>query len=249
MPASRPEGIRLQKFLAQAKVGSRRAAEAMIKEGRVEVNGRTALLGQRVDPARDRVEVDGSRVRADPSIRYVVINKPVGVITTAQDPHGRRTVLDLVPSKQRMFPIGRLDADTEGLLLLTNDGELAHRMSHPSFEVTKLYVAEVEGAADVATLRRTLTQGVKIDEGRKARATSVKVLNVRRGKRQRSVVEISLHEGRKHVVRKMLAASGHPVVRLVRTGIGPLKLGRLAPGRFRDLEPGEVRALYRAVGL
>lgn len=243
-----PEGIRLQKVLAQAGIASRRSAEELIQTGRVTVNGKRAVLGQRVDPSSDRIEVDGSRIRTGSKLRYLLVNKPAGVITTARDTHGRPTVLDLVPNAERVFPVGRLDGPTEGLLLLTNDGELAHRMTHPSFELTKTYLAEVEGRVD-AQARRALLAGVKIEEGRRAKATAVKVLSARGGKTPRSVVEMSLHEGRKHVVRKMFSAVGHPVRQLARTSIGPLRLGRLRPGAYRELDASEVRALYRAVGL
>lgn len=243
-----PEGIRLQKVLAQAGLASRRTAEELILQGRVTVNGKRAVLGQRVDPASDRIELDGSRVRTETELRYFLLNKPAGVITTARDTHDRQTVLDLVPSTERLFPVGRLDAATEGLLLLTNDGELAHRMTHPSFELTKTYLAEVEGRVE-ASARKALLAGVKIEEGRKAKATGVKVLSVRRGRDPRSVVELSMHEGRKHVVRKMFSALGHPVVQLARTSIGPLRLGKLRPGTYRELDVSEIRALYRAVGL
>lgn len=243
-----PEGVRLQKLLAQAGVASRRAVEDLLREGRVKVNGVKAVLGQRADPSLDRIEIDGRLLHIDQDKKYVVLNKPAGVVTSAKDPQGRKTVMDLIGEEARLFPVGRLDMATEGLLILTNDGELAHRMTHPSFEIPKTYIAEVKGSVGKGILRR-LAQGVKIDNGTPAKATSARVLGSVKGKDARSVVEITLHEGRKHVVRKMMEALGHPVVRLSRTAIGPLRLGRLAPGGYRNLTREEVEALYRETGL
>lgn len=245
-PNQSPEGIRLQKVLAAGGYGSRRSVEDLIRAGRVTVNGEVAVLGQRVSPGRDRIAVDGTRVATNRRLQYLALNKPRGVITTRRDPQGRPTVRDLVDSGA--FPVGRLDADTEGLLLLTNDGELAHRLTHPSFEIPKTYVCEVEGAVELSSLRR-LTTGVRIDAVRPARAAKARILSARRGRRPRSTLEIVVHEGRKRVVRRMLEEIGHPVIRLVRTRIGPIGLARLRPGQSRALTPGEVRALFRRVGL
>ena len=243
-----PDGVRVQKVLAGAGVASRRAAEHLILQGRVRVNGKKAVLGQRVDPFRDQVTVDGRRVQIKPERSYLMLNKPAGVITTSRDPQGRETVLDLVGDEARVYPVGRLDAATEGLLLLTDDGELAHRLTHPSFEVSKIYVAEVEGWVGPAVIRRLL-DGVEIERGRMVRADRAKVLDSRKGGDARSVLELTLHEGPRRVVRRMLEAVGHPVVRLVRTGLGPLRLGRLIRGTYRNLTPQEVASLYREVGL
>jgi pseudouridine synthase len=238
--------VRLQKLLAESGISSRRSAEDLIRQGRVTVNAKKAVLGQRVLPS-DVVELDGARIQTEPNKRYLVLNKPRGVITTSRDPQGRTTVLDFVDAKERLFPVGRLDAETEGLVLLTNDGKLAYRLTHPSFGVDKVYVAEVEGVLDPSTAKLLTSQGVRINSGRPARAEKVRILDIRgRGKRK-SVVEITIHEGRKHVVRKMLELTGHPALRLVRTGMGPLKLRNLRPGTYRDLTKAEVNALYRAV--
>ncbi|MDQ4149088.1 MAG: rRNA pseudouridine synthase [Actinomycetota bacterium] len=245
---SRPEGVRVQKVLSEAGVTSRRAAEQLIREGRVVVNNTKAVLGQRINPERDKVLVDGRLVQVDPTRTYLMLNKPPGVISTAKDPEGRRTVLDIVGAPARVFPVGRLDAATEGLLLLTDDGELTHRLTHPSFEVSKIYVAEVEGWVRPAAVRRLLG-GVDIEAGKSVRADKVKVLDARKGPDARSVLEMTLHEGPRRVVRRMLEAVGHPVLRLVRTGVGPLHLGRLSTGTYRNLTPEEVASLYREVGL
>ncbi|MGH2704816.1 MAG: pseudouridine synthase [Actinomycetota bacterium] len=241
-------GIRLQKVLSQAGLASRRGAEEMIRAGRIRVDGHIASLGERVDPAQAVVEVDGRRVPVNAERRYLALNKPAGVITTQRDPQGRRTVLDIVGEPERIFPVGRLDAETEGLLLLTNDGELAFRLTHPSFEIPKTYIVEVEGEAGRGTIAR-LQEGVRIEGERPAKADSVRIVDRQRGRDARSVLEITLHEGRKHVVRRMLATLGHPVVRLVRTAVGPVRLGRLAPGTYRKLTSQEVQALHEAAGL
>lgn len=237
-------GERLQKVLARAGVGSRRACEALVAAGRVRVNGAVAALGRRVDPARDRVTVDGVPVPTRPGLVYYVLNKPTGVVTTARDPQGRPTVLDLVPSEPRVFPVGRLDYQTEGLLLLTNDGDLAHSLTHPSKGVEKAYLVEVEGHPGRDALRR-LREGVELDDGRTspARATLVQ------GSSDRSALEIVVHEGRKRLVRRMCEVVGHPVRRLVRTRVGPLADPGLAPGSWRELSPAEVRTLYEAAGI
>ena len=238
------EGERLQKVLAHAGVGSRRAVEDLIASGRVAVNGRRARLGQRVDRANDVVEVDGSRVPLSAELRYYLVNVPAGVVTTASDPHGRPTVMDLVDLDARVWPVGRLDVDTEGALLVTNDGDLTHRLTHPSFAVPKTYVARCRGRVGAAALRR-LERGVELDDGIAAPATA-RVLG---GEAAQTLVELTITEGRNRQVRRMLAAVGHPVDRLVRVGIGPLMLGRLKPGTLRRLSPEEVRAVYQSVGL
>lgn len=234
---SEPE--RLQKILARAGLGSRRACEELIAAGRVTVDGATARLGDRVDPERARVEVDGVVVTVRPGTVTYLLNKPAGVVSTAADPQGRPTVVALVPAAPRVFPVGRLDRDTEGLLLLTNDGDLAHRLTHPSFGVEKEYLAEVEGRPSRAALR-LLREGVELDDGPTAPA---KVGVVGEG-----LLRITVHEGRNRLVRRMCDAVGHPVRRLVRTRIGPLADRDLPPGHWRVLAPAEVRALERAGG-
>jgi 23S rRNA pseudouridine2605 synthase len=239
---SHPE--RLQKVLAHAGFGSRRAMEELIAAGRVRVNGRRAELGQRVDPTKDVVEVDGSLVPLLPDLVHYLLNKPAGVVATASDPQGRPTVLDLYEGDRRVWPVGRLDADSEGALLLTNDGELTHRLTHPRFEVPRVYLAEVRGTPRPPALR-ALARGVELDDGRTAPAR----VRVRGARGATSLVEITVTEGRNRQVRRMLESVGHPVTRLVRVRIGPLMLGRLRPGTYRRLGAGEVSALYRSVGL
>jgi 23S rRNA pseudouridine2605 synthase len=230
-------GVRLQKILAQAGLGSRRAAEELIAAGRVTVNGRPAVLGARVDPDRDRVEVDGVPLSVRPGSVYYLLNKPAGVVTTATDTHGRPTVVELVPREPRVFSVGRLDQATEGLLLLTNDGDLAHRLTHPRFGIEKEYLAEVEGRPSRGALRR-LREGVDLEDGRTAPArVSLAAPNL---------VRLAVHEGRKRQVRRMCESVGHPVRRLVRTRIGPITDHRLGPGQWRPLELDEIRALERA---
>ena len=238
MAASSGEGERLQKVLARVGIGSRRVCEDLIAEGRVLVDGETAVLGRRVDPETALIEVDGAPVGVRPDLVHYVLNKPAGVVTTADDPQGRPTVVGLVPNEPRVFPVGRLDVDTEGLLLLTNDGELAHRLTHPSYGVEKEYVAEVEGLPTRAVLRR-LREGVELDDGPTAPARATLV--------DPSVVRLTIHEGRNRQVRRMCEAVGHSVVRLVRTRIGPLADRSLAPGAWRKLTSDEVRSLQRAV--
>jgi 23S rRNA pseudouridine2605 synthase len=233
-----PEGERLQKVLARAGVASRRAVEELIAAGRVRVNGERARLGQRIDPAVDRVTVDGAPVGTAPGLVHYLLNKPAGVVTTASDPQGRRTVVDLVPAEPRVFPVGRLDADSEGLLLLTNDGELAHRVMHPSHGVEKEYLAWVDGTPSAGALRR-LREGVELDDGRTSPAGA--------SQPQPGLVRITIHEGRNRQVRRMLDAVGHPVRRLVRVRVGPLRDERLAPGTWRPLRASELSALRRAV--
>lgn len=233
------EGVRLQKVLAQAGVASRRAAEELIARGRVEVNGeRVREQGLRVDPTSDVIRVDGKRIPPQRPHLYVVLNKPRGVVSTMEDPHGRPTVADYLGRRGRLFHVGRLDADTEGLLLLTNDGDFAQRMAHPSFEVPKTYVAEVAGQVTEATLKR-LRAGVELEDGpvRADRTKLVQQLG------DRSLVRVVLHSGRNRVVRRMFEAVGHPVRQLSRIAIGPVKLGDLKPGAVRDLTREELGAL------
>ena len=231
------DGVRLQKVLAQAGLGSRRVCEDLIEQRRVRVNGEVAVLGRRVDPDVDVVEVDGAQIGVRPGLVHYVLNKPAGVITTASDTHGRPTVVDLVPQEPRVFPVGRLDADTEGLLLLTNDGDLTHRLTHPSYGVDKEYLVEVAGNPHRGVVRR-LREGVELDDGVTAPA-KVAVLG-------EHLLRITIHEGRNRQVRRMCEAVGTPVVRLVRTRIGPLSDRTLAPGDWRPLTQDEVRALERA---
>jgi 23S rRNA pseudouridine2605 synthase len=229
-----PEGERLQKVLARAGLASRRASEELVAEGRVRVNGEVAELGRRIDPDADEVTVDGVPVPVAPGLVHYLLNKPPGVVTTASDPQGRPVVVALVPAEPRVFPVGRLDADTEGLLVLTNDGGFAHRLTHPSFGVDKEYLAEVEGTPSRAALR-TLREGVDLEDGRTAPA---RVTLVSPG-----VLRLVISEGRNRQVRRMCEAVGHPVRRLVRTRIGPVADRRLPPGSWRRLTPGEVRSL------
>lgn len=235
---------RLQRALARAGLGSRRACEELISAGRVTVGGRPATLGDRIDPERDRVRVDGRLVGVDPGLRYFVLHKPRGVTTTMRDPHAERDLSRLLPRGPRVFPVGRLDRDTEGLLLLTNDGELAHRLAHPRYGVEKEYLAEVDGTPSNRQLGR-LRRGVELEDGI-ARAVSARASG---GARGRGSVRLVLAEGRKREVRRMLEAVGLPVRRLVRVRVGPVRLGGLRPGELRALESEDVRALYRAAGL
>jgi 23S rRNA pseudouridine2605 synthase len=234
---SQADGDRVQKVLARAGLGSRRACDELVAAGRVRVNGVVAELGTRVDPDHDRIEVDGAVIGVRPDLVHYLLNKPVGVVTTVSDPQGRPTVIDLVPAEPRVFPIGRLDADTEGLLVLTNDGDLAQRVAHPSHGVDKEYLAEVEGRPSRGILRQ-LREGVVLDDDRTAPAKVTLVGD--------NALRITLHEGRNRQVRRMCAAVGHPVVRLVRVRIGPLSDRRLAPGEWRPLTQPELRALERA---
>jgi 23S rRNA pseudouridine2605 synthase len=229
--------VRLNAYLARAGVASRRGADELIRAGRVRVNGGTGELGTFVG-ADDEVELDGRRL-APQALRYVLLSKPAGVVTTARDPQGRPTVVELVPRDVRLAPVGRLDADTTGALLLTNDGELAHRLAHPRYRVDKVYEADVEGTPSRETLSR-LAEGVDLDDGRTAPAR-VRLLAPSR-------VELTIHEGRKHQVKRMLSAVGHPVVRLHRSRYGGLDVHGLDPGAWRELAPDEVERLRRAPG-
>ena len=235
---------RIQKVLSRAGVASRRTVEQMIENGRIRVNDEPARLGQRIDPTKDVVKVDGSRVPLHEDLVHYMLNKPAGVVATADDPEGRPTVVELVDPAARVWPVGRLDLDSEGLILLTNDGELTLHLTHPRYGVAKTYVAEVEGSFS-PRIARALERGIELDDGPTAPAR-VKILE--RSARG-SVVELVLHEGRNRQARRMLEAVGHPVRRLVRTAIGPLKLGRLKPGAHRKLSPAEVGELYKASGL
>jgi 23S rRNA pseudouridine2605 synthase len=241
-----PGGVRLQKVLAEAGIGSRRHCEEMIGEGRVEVDGETVRrFGARVDPEHQVIKVDGRRIPAKAGQVYLAFNKPPKVLTAMSDERGRKTVADFLGDRsERLFHIGRLDYDTEGLMLLTNDGELAHRLAHPSFEVAKTYLADVSGPVP-KDLGRRLAAGIELEDGI---ATADKFRVVERSG-QRALVEITLHEGRKHVVRRMLAAAGHPVRRLVRTDVGPVRLGNLKPGTSRQLTTPEIGELFASVGL
>jgi 23S rRNA pseudouridine2605 synthase len=232
-----PEGERLQKVLARLGLGSRRACEELIAAGRVTVNGEPAALGRRVQVDHDVVALDGVPLPVLPGLVHYLLHKPAGVVTTAHDPFGRPTVLELVPPEPRVFPVGRLDADTEGLLVLTNDGDLAQRLTHPSFGVEKEYLVETEGAPSAGALRR-LRRGVDLDDGMTAPATVGVVAP--------GVLRIVIHEGRNRQVRRMCEAVGHRVRRLVRTRIGPVSDPRLKAGQWRALQPAEVRALARA---
>ena len=232
------EGTRLQKVLAEAGVASRRVAEQMIVEGRIEVNGEIAILGRRVDLDSDVVRVDGARLPTARRHRYVMLNKPPGVVTTLDDPQGRRTVAEYIPRGLRLFHVGRLDADTSGLLLLTNDGEMTNRLTHPRYEVSKTYIAAVAGKVTAATLRR-LRDGVMLDDG-ELKPDAVKLLQASHAG---SLLRITLHEGRNRVVRRLMEAVGHPVVDLSRVGFGPLELGTLAVGLTRDLTRDELGSL------
>lgn len=246
-PESAPgEGIRLQKVLAGAGVGSRRACEQLIAEGRVTVDGLgVAELGTRVDPGTAIVRVDGKRVQLRSDLVYLVLNKPRGVVTAMSDPQGRPHVGDFVADRaERLFHVGRLDAETEGLLILTNDGDFAHRLAHPSHGVVKTYIAEVPGPVDKG-LRRRLLAGVELDDG-PVRVDEFRVLDA---SGDRALVEVSLHEGRNHIVRRLLDSVGHPVGKLVRVAVGPVRLGDLRPGTLRELTSGEMSELYRQLGL
>ncbi len=232
-------------MLARAGLGSRRSVEVLIAEGRVSVNGRRAELGNRVDPAMDRITVDGVPVPTDPELRYFVLNKPAGVTSTLRDPHAERTVAAfLPPGEPRLVPVGRLDRDSEGLLLLTNDGDLAHRLLHPGYGVEKEYLVEVEGEISRQAIGR-LVRGVLLQDG-PARVLKAALVERSRG---RSALTVVMGEGRKREVRRMLAAVGHQVTRLVRVRIGPVRLDRLRPGEIRPLGSEEVMGLYRVTAL
>jgi 23S rRNA pseudouridine2605 synthase len=237
------DGERLQKVLARAGLGSRRVCDDLIADGRVSVDGEVAILGRRVDPERDHIELDGVPVVTQTGLVYYLLNKPVKTVTTASDPEGRPTVVELVPSEPRVFPVGRLDWDTEGLLVLTNDGDLTQRLTHPSHGVEKEYLVEVEGIPTRGALR-TLREGVDLDDGVSAPAEVALVQS--RG--DTAAIQMVIHEGRNRQVRRMCETIGHPVLRLVRTRIGSLSDRELTPGSWRELTPDEVRGLYGASG-
>ncbi|HTY30062.1 pseudouridine synthase [Mycobacterium sp.] len=243
------QGVRLQKVLSQAGIASRRAAEKLILDGRVEVDGQVVTeLGTRVDPDVSVIRVDGVRVLLDDSLVYLALNKPRGVHSTMSDDRGRPCIGDLVERRVRgnkkLFHVGRLDADTEGLILLTNDGELAHRLMHPSHEVPKTYLATVSGTVPRG-LGKKLRAGIELEDGM-ARVDDFAVVDAIPGK---TLVRLTLHEGRNRIVRRLLAAVGHPVESLVRTDIGAVSLGEQRPGSIRALRRDEVGQLYKAVGL
>jgi 23S rRNA pseudouridine2605 synthase len=243
------EPVRLQKVLSQAGIASRRVAEKMIVDGRVEVNGHVITeLGTRVDPDVSVIHVDGARVMLDDSLVHLALNKPRGMHSTMSDDRGRPCIGDLIEHRVRgnkkLFHVGRLDADTEGLILLTNDGELANRLMHPSYEVPKTYVATVNGAVPRG-LGKTLRAGVELEDG-PASVDDFSVVDTVPGK---TMLRVTLHEGRKRIVRRLLAAVGFPVQTLVRTDIGAVSLGNQRPGSIRPLRGDEIGQLYKAVGL
>jgi 23S rRNA pseudouridine2605 synthase len=242
----RARGVRLQKVLAQAGVASRRKCETLMAEGRVEVNGEVITqLGARVEPERDVIRVDGARLPVAQSHVYLVAHKPRGVVSTMADEQGRPDLRTLVGDRpERLFHVGRLDTDTDGLIVLTNDGEFAHRLAHPSFELRKTYVAEVTGVVRTS-LGNRLAAGVELEDGRIA----VDDFRILQTLGSRSVVELVIHEGRNRIVRRLLGEVGHPVTRLSRTAIGPIRLGSLAPGSVRELTRDELGTLLDAVGL
>jgi 23S rRNA pseudouridine2605 synthase len=241
-----PDGVRLQKLMAAGGVGSRRVCENLIEQGRVEVDGQVVTeLGIRINPQTQVVHVDGVRVNLDEDRVYLAFNKPKGVVTTMHDELGRISLEDYVGNReQRLFHVGRLDADTEGLLLLTNDGDLAHRLQHPAYGVLKTYVATIRGPVQRDVGKR-LREGVELEDG-PVSVDSFRIVDHQPGK---AMVEVVLHEGRKHVVRRMLEAVGHPVLELVRTEVGPIRLADLKSGRTRRLNKAEIGALYKAAGL
>jgi 23S rRNA pseudouridine2605 synthase len=241
-----PGGVRLQKVLAAAGVGSRRHCEELIGEGRVEVDGETVRrFGARVDPEHQVIRVDGMRIPSRQDLVYLALNKPAGVLTTMSDDRGRPTIADFLGDyPERLYHVGRLDYDTEGLMLLMNDGELAHRLAHPSYGVLKTYLADVPGPLPRDVGRRLLS-GVELEDG----VASADKFRVVEQAGSRALVELTLHEGRKHIVRRMLAEVGHPVSRLVRTHVGPIALGSQRPGTTRPLTTREIGELYAAVGL
>ncbi len=235
---------RLQKVMAAAGQGSRRVCEGWIAEGRVTVNGTIATLGDKADPAVDVIAIDGERIHVNTDLLYLLLNKPMGVVTTTSDPEGRPTVMDFVPPNPRVFPVGRLDQDTTGLLLLTNDGELANRVTHPRYELEKTYMVQIRGPISRRALHQ-LTDGVELEDGpAKARRAQVKVAD-----QTRSLLEIVIAEGRKREVRRMMEAVGLELEALVRTKVGPIRLGDIGPGKVRPLNGKEIRELYAAVGM
>lgn len=242
-PSMPPEGVRLQKVLAAAGVASRRVVEQYIVEGRIRVNGVVVEeLGRRIDPETDLVDVDGTAIQLDVSKRYVMLNKPTGVVSTMKDENGRPDLRRFTEEwEERLYNVGRLDAETSGLLILTNDGELAHVLAHPSFGVTKVYIAKVEGVVTAQTIAK-LTKGFDLDDG-PIKADKARLLDVSKVGSESSLVELTLHSGRNRIVRRMMAAVGHPVTELVRRQFGPLHLGTLPAGKTRELSKIERGAL------
>lgn len=243
-----PTGIRLQKVLAQAGVASRRAAEEMIADGRVEVNGELVIeQGRRVDPETDVIRVDGSRIPAPRRHVYLVLNKPRGVISTMEDPEGRPTLLEFLPRNvPRVFHVGRLDGETSGVLLLTNDGELAQRLSHPKYEVSKTYLADVAGLMENHAIKR-LEKGVTLEDGF-VKADKVKLVS-RHPNADHTLIQVTLHSGANRIVRRMMDAVGHPVNQLSRVSFGPIRLGGLKVGETRELTREELGSLMDAAGM
>jgi 23S rRNA pseudouridine2605 synthase len=242
MPSLEQE--RLQKVLAAAGIGSRRACEELIADGRVTIDGKRASLGDKVDAETAVIHVDGERIVTDTKMVYIAMNKPRGVVSTMADERGREAIADFLGTlEQRVFHVGRLDADSEGLLLLTNDGGLAHRLMHPSFGVAKTYLAEVGGPLPRA-VGRALLKGVELEDG----PAKVDAFKLVQAVQRTALVEVVIHEGRKHIVRRLFEEVGHPVNRLIRTAIGPVRLGDLKPGRTRRLTNAEVAALFKGVG-
>jgi len=241
MPTS-SEPVRLQKALAAAGIGSRRACEQLIAEGRVSIDGLgTAELGSRIDPRTALVRVDGNRINLRSDLVYLALNKPRGMVTAMSDPHGRPNVGDLVRDRpERLFHVGRLDADTEGLLILTNDGDFAHKLAHPSHGVVKTYIAQVASPVSRG-IGAQLRRGVDLEDG-PARVDEFRIID---STSERTLVEVGLHEGRNHIVRRLLDAVGHPVLRLVRVAVGPVRLGDQRPGTVRPLTAEELTGLYR----
>lgn len=245
--ADNNEGIRLQKFLAQAGFGSRRKCEEMITDGRVEVDGElVTTLGSRVDPSRQQVRVDGSRVRVNPNHVTLALNKPKRVLSAMDDPKGRYTLRDIVGDKyDRIFHMGRLDYDSEGLILMTNDGELSQHVMHPKYEVEKTYIATLEGHMSGTVAHRLVKTGVQLDDG----WIKLDKCTILDSNRETTMVKVVLHSGKNRIVRRIFGSIGFPVRRLVRTQIGPIKLGDLKPGSYRVLSQTEVRSLSKEVGL
>lgn len=232
---------KVQKILSEWGVASRRKAEELIREGRVAINGRPAQVGDRADPAKDHIRVDGRRISLPPQKIYILLNKPKGVVTTTDDPEGRKTVLDFLPAhNRRLYPVGRLDYDAEGLLLLTNDGELSHRLSHPSFRIPRTYRVKVKGRPTSAEIRR-LSQGIYLEDGRTAPCRTASL----GGSEENLWLEMVLSEGRNRQVKRMWEKLGYPVLKLKRVGFAGLSLGKLQPGEYRALRPAEVQKLKK----
>lgn len=241
-----PDGVRLQKVLANAGYGSRRACEEIIRRGRVSVDGEIAELGLRIDPSTAVLHVDGLRVQLDDSKITLAVNKPRGTLSAMSDERrGRPTLADIVADRpERLFHVGRLDAETEGLILMTNDGDLGHRLAHPSFEVQKTYMATVEGRMSRTTAQK-IHEGIELDDG----PVTVHEFRIIDTHANESLVELVIHEGRNHIVRRILAQVGHPVTRLVRTRLGSVRLGNLKPGAYRVISGTELGQLMREVEL